>query len=1174
MEAKAAALGDLHKLQLKELEIKQKKAEIELEAEISAVDAEKRAYEEAEAEELDEFAVSHNRPLTPIPSTSGLKPVDTQALTAHFVKDEYHTVSNSPPASKVFNPIPQSAKTKLSPLAREFVGNTDNKVINQDSLFKDGMVTSLMENQNRANYALEQLVQQQQENIMALTLPQPNMPVFNGDPSEYCNFVRSFQHLVEEKTVNPSVRLYYLIQYTSGQVQELMRSCLSMEPVLGYIEGRRLLKERYGQNYRIAEALIQKLIDGPQIRAEDGAALQHLSILLTSCTNTLREIGYINKLNSSENLKKIIDRLPYGMRVRWREAVDSIIEREGRDVTIEDIASFVSAKARAASHPVFGKISEPLRTKPVTSIKQHRLVKAANYATSGNRSFKDSDQREEHKSKPQCPLCSDSHWLARCERFRKMALEDRMKFVKEKRLCNNCLTKGHFVNACTKDSFCKVEECDGKHSTFLHPKNTSEMPMKCNEESAKSASIKKSSIPLHTSIGLSVVPVRVKAPGKSNVIETYAFLDNGSNTTFCTEELMQSLGIQGKRTTLSLTTMRDSGKPLECFQFPLEIFDLQENNQVDLPVVYSTPKLPVSKEDIARREDIKCWPHLQGIDIQTINADVGLLIGSNVPQALQPQEVRMGEKGSPYGTKTIFGWTVNGPLGRLGEQKASTNYIKADVQLSQQFRQFCDLEFNDHEKDSDIAMSRNDSKALNIMEESIELNNHHYQLAMPWKQFPPNLENDKPLAEHRLNLLKKRLAKENVTKERYSKFMNDLIANGHAKQVPIEEINNSSFPVWYLPHFPVYHPQKPDKVRVVFDCSAKWRGTSLNDQLLQGPDLTNSLVGVLIRFRQEPIALMSDIEAMFYQVYVRPIDTNCLRFLWWPDGNLEKAPVEFKMLVHLFGGTSSPSCANFALRKTATDNQADFDKATVDTVLNNFYVDDCLKSVPTVQHAIKLTSQLREMLDRGGFRLTKWISNSKDVLLSIPECERAASVKSLDFDGLTERALGIHWNVEEDAFNFKIAIRDKPVTRRGFGEAKSYELHHFSDASQQAYGCVSYLRAINEKGEIHCAQVMAKSRLSPMKMITIPRLELSAAVLATRIDYLIRKESRNLEVGDVVLILNESTPRSSWPLGRILDIYHNMQDGLVRSVKLKTSTSVIIRPVDKLVLLEAADEVN
>ena len=106
------------------------------------------------------------------------------------------------------------------------------------------------------------------------------------------------------------------------------------------------------------------------------------------------------------------------------------------------------------------------------------------------------------------------------------------------------------------------------------------------------------------------------------------------------------------------------------------------------------------------------------------------------------------------------------------------------------------------------------------MEESIELNNNHYQLAMPWKQSTPHLENDRPLAEHWLNLLKERLEKDNVTKEKYSKFMNDLIVKEHAKQVPGEEINNSSFPIWYLLHFPVNHPQKPDKVRVVFDYSA------------------------------------------------------------------------------------------------------------------------------------------------------------------------------------------------------------------------------------------------------------------------------------------------------------------------------------------------------------------
>jgi len=97
---------------------------------------------------------------------------------------------------------------------------------------------------------------------------------------------------------------------------------------------------------------------------------------------------------------------------------------------------------------------------------------------------------------------------------------------------------------------------------------------------------------------------------------------------------------------------------------------------------------------------------------------------------------------------------------------------------------------------------------------------------------------------------------------------------------------------------------------VVFDCAARFRGTSLNNQLLHGPDLTNNLIGVLERFRQDPVALVSDIEAMFHQVKVDPKDADALRFLWWPDDDLSQQPIEYKMEVHLFGSTSSPSCAN------------------------------------------------------------------------------------------------------------------------------------------------------------------------------------------------------------------------------------------------------------------------
>ena len=103
------------------------------------------------------------------------------------------------------------------------------------------------------------------------------------------------------------------------------------------------------------------------------------------------------------------------------------------------------------------------------------------------------------------------------------------------------------------------------------------------------------------------------------------------------------------------------------------------------------------------------------------------------------------------------------------------------------------------------------------------------------------------------------------------------------------------------------------KIRVVFDCSARYNGTSLNDQLMQGPDLTNSLVGVLQRFRREPVAIMADIEAMFHQVHVPIQQCDYLRFLWWTDGNINAELEEYQMVVHLFGATSSPSCSNYAL---------------------------------------------------------------------------------------------------------------------------------------------------------------------------------------------------------------------------------------------------------------------
>ena len=99
---------------------------------------------------------------------------------------------------------------------------------------------------------------------------------------------------------------------------------------------------------------------------------------------------------------------------------------------------------------------------------------------------------------------------------------------------------------------------------------------------------------------------------------------------------------------------------------------------------------------------------------------------------------------------------------------------------------------------------------------------------------------------------------------------------------------------------------------------------------------------------------MADVEGMFHQVRVSPKDCDAFRFLWWPENDLDSSPAEYQMLVHLFGATSSPSCSNFALRRTADDNRGEFSQEAVDTIKRNFYVDDCLKSVRSAPEAIPL----------------------------------------------------------------------------------------------------------------------------------------------------------------------------------------------------------------------------
>ena len=380
--------------------------------------------------------------------------------------------------------------------------------------------------------------------------------------------------------------------------------------------------------------------------------------------------------------------------------------------------------------------------------------------------------------------------------------------------------------------------------------------------------------------------------------------------------------------------------------------------------------------------------------------------------------------------------------------------------------------------------------------------------------------------------LKRKFLKKPSFYNDYVQFVSKMLDNNYAEKATNCEESN----VWFISHHGVYHPLKPEKIRVVFDCSARFRGFSLNDNLLQGPDLTNSLLGVLCRFRLEPIAIKGDIQSMFHQVELPEKDRDLLRFLWWEDGDLNEPPQEYRMKVYLFGATCSPSCANFALRKTAEDNESKYPTGVTEAVFNNFYLDDCLASRANEEEAKSLISQLSELLQKGGFNITKWVSNSDRALQTIPEADRAVKSNSLHLPthNPDARALGLLWSTKTDTFHFDMSnIKKTCLNRRqllsivnliydplgflapiilpmkilhqqlcrqklawddhidaqslikfhawideinqlrlfyvnrcvkpcDFGIINVVEFHHFSDASEDVYSSVSYIRLINE----------------------------------------------------------------------------------------------------------------
>jgi len=1162
--ARATALKEKHALEVQQEQLRRRQEQMDIDAEIAAATAKIAVLNNSDNQHpktlsdgmnayYDTGTTRSGKEVTLNPHVEEYKPRNVIQQTHSALQSDLHSVSQMQTSSVIQNSNGTS---------------TSN-------------IYSIMQKQNEITALL---VQQHQ----ASTLPQRDINVFDGNPLQYRTFIRAFEHGIEDKTSNYRDRLYFLEQYTQGQPKELVRSCQHMDPQRGYVQAKALLKEHFGNEFKIATAYIEKVLGWPSVKSEDVSSLHSYALFLRGCCNAMEEIEYMKELEMPSNLKIVIMKLPYKLRENWRTVACELMERHNRRAQFRDIVTFVERQVKMSSDPFFGDIQS---TQTVQQKPQPRNTIRNSFATTvvtNNKSSQCCVSDFRSNSQVICLYCKRDHLLEQCTQMQSKMHNEKLNFLKEKGICFGCLCVGHMSRDCDKRLTCTI--CAQRHPSILHIQQKERECTQGQDLPPLGNAFVQSALQAYGQTGagdgecaLSIVPVKVKSCKGQKVIQTYAFLDPGSSATFCSEHLMHRLKLKGRKTNILLKTMGDQRSVSSSILTGLEVSSLYDDIFYSLPEVFTQEKMPVSKENIVTEGDLHRWPYLKGVKIPQIPADVDLLIGANASKVMEPWEVKNSDGEGPYAVRTLLGWVVNGPLqgrkdnGSTSERTNITvNRISVD-KLEEMLNKQYNHDFNEIASETK-EMSREDHAFMEKVNGSIKLQDGHYKLNLPFKKENPMLPNNLCVAKQRLVGLKRKLDRNKTFHQEYSTFLDEVISQGYAERVPLHQLKQDKGKVWYIPHHGVYHPKK-GTLRVVFDCGAAFKGTSLNDQLLQGPCLTNSLLGVLVRFRQEPIAFMADVKAMFHQVKVATEDTNFLRFLWWPDGDLKREPVEYRMNVHLFGAVSSPSCACFALRRTAEDNKFNFPEKVIDTIHANFYMDDCLKSVASEEEAILMIKDLTAVCLTGGFQLTKWVSNSRSVLQTVPEEHRAHGIKMMDLDQdqlPVERALGLLWCVQSDTFKFKMNIKDNPCTRRGvlsivcsvydplgflapftltaklllqelcrtrcgwddplpsnlqkqwslwlkeleriadfevnrclkptgLDQLTNIQLHHFSDASTLGFGTVTYLRMETNK-DVHVHFLLGKSRVAPLKHVTIPRLELTAAVLAARVDKMLRAE--------------------------------------------------------------------
>lgn len=531
--------------------------------------------------------------------------------------------------------------------------------------------------------------------INALSLPQPKVPAFGGNPVEYQSFVMAFDARIASRISNPYDKLYYLQQHLTGEAKELTDGCIHMGTEAGYAEARSILARQYGDPYKVSMAYVSKIMSWPIIKNDDSTGLQRFSSFLTNCGSAMLGLNEMSVLNHAPNMQAVVLKLPSFLQNKWRSQAAQLRKRVEGLPNFHHLVRFIQDETEAATDSIYSKEalakSNGIGHKQTETHYQPPKHKSASFATQlfNAKELSKTNALLNNNSviMENCLFCSGKHDVDECKDFTATPVEERRLFIKNKELCFGCYGKNHVSKDCSNKRTCGI--CEKRHPTALHMDNfVFNRIEKGNDSDLRATHMPEGSIStgcvntINDNVMFqAILPVFVKQRGTNTKILTYAFFDNGSTGCFITEELRDELGATGTETHLQVRTMNGVTCKKTTAVEGLVLSDISNQNEISLPRLFTENDIPVQMDQIPQPEVVEKFLHLHPIahHIQPVmnGLSIGILIGSNCPTALEPMDVIASQQGSPYAVKLRHGWTINGPISM---NDSSTNCNRITIQ--------------------------------------------------------------------------------------------------------------------------------------------------------------------------------------------------------------------------------------------------------------------------------------------------------------------------------------------------------------------------------------------------------------------------------------------------------------------------------------------------------------